>query len=83
MDKVKFILSGGRLNMTKSTVTFSTRLLRAMIEVVESTKATNQERIDAAAMILKAKELASKRDRTSRRKQPKQASPSFAVLGTR
>jgi hypothetical protein len=69
--------------MTKSSTTFSTRLMRAMLEIAESTTATAQERLDAVSMILKAKELAKQRDRTIPGKQPKQASPSYGALGTR
>jgi hypothetical protein len=62
--------------------TIKNRLVKAMLEIAESPTATVQERLDAVAIILKAKELAGQRDRINPRKQPKLDCASLAVLGT-
>ena len=69
--------------MPNSKSTITNRLQRALIDIAESSTATVQERLDAVAIILKVKELATKRYRTTPRKQPIPACPSTNVLGSR
>lgn len=69
--------------MSNSSRTITSRLQRAMLEIAESSTATPQERLTAADMILKAKELAKNKDRTTSRKLPKLVRQYSNVLGTR
>ena len=71
------------MNMPNSKNTITNRLQRALIDIAESSTATVQERLDAVAIILKVKELATKRYRTTLRKESKPACPSTNVLGSR
>lgn len=63
--------------------TITNRLQRALLGIVESTEATAQQRLDASEIILKIRELAKSRDRTSPRKSSKLVRQYRNVLGTR
>jgi hypothetical protein len=68
--------------MTNPKDTIKNRLIRAMMQIVESPDATIEEKLDAIGIILKVKERSTLRDRTARM-QPKLARPSTSVLGTK
>lgn len=68
-------------NSSKDTIT--NRLVRAMMQIAECADATTQERLNAVEIILRVKERARQRDRTTPSKQPKLGSPFVAVLGTK
>ena len=63
--------------------TFTNRLQRALVKITESPDATAQERLDAAGLFLKAKELEKLRNSVTPNKQPKLAIPNIAMLGSK
>jgi hypothetical protein len=83
MNTIKFNLLGGKLIMSNSSRTITSRIQRALLEIAESYFSTAEERLDAARLILKARGLAKRRKTGTPRKQPRLAMPSVAVLGSR
>jgi hypothetical protein len=67
MDKIK---TGDEHNMPNPKDTITNRLVRAMMQIVESPDAAVQEKLDAIDIILKVKERARQRDRTTPSKRP-------------
>jgi hypothetical protein len=83
MNTIKFNLLGGKLIMSESSRTITNRIQRALLEIAESSFSSAQDRLDAARLIFKARELSKRRKTAAPCKSPKLATPSFAVLGSR
>lgn len=84
MDRIKFQLRKERQTaMPNPRDTITNRLKRALVEIAESPDATAQERLDAAGLFLKAKELEKLRNSVTPGKQPKLAIPNTAMFGSK
>lgn len=67
--------------MSKDTI--KNKMMRALLRIMESPDAAVSQRLEASALLLKARELSKSQGRTGARKQPKLVAPFISVLGTR